>query len=94
MIFKVLKYAIPLLLPFVLYYLWIFIERRRKAAGGWEGAPLDGGLPSGMLTLRRPAIVRGPWPSGDLRVPTGTFLAGEYNVSSVEMGFRSAELIN
>ena len=36
MIFKVLKYAIPLLLPFVLYFLWTFIERRRKAAGGWE----------------------------------------------------------
>ena len=36
MIAKLLKYAIPLLLPFVLYYLWMFIERRRKAAGGWE----------------------------------------------------------
>ena len=36
MIFKVLKYAIPLLLPFVLYYLWVFIERRRNAAGSWE----------------------------------------------------------
>jgi hypothetical protein len=36
MIFKILKYAIPLLLPFVLYFLWVAIERRRKAAGGWE----------------------------------------------------------
>ena len=30
MIFKVLKYAIPLLLPFVLYFLWAFLERRRR----------------------------------------------------------------
>ena len=36
MIFRVLKYAIPLLLPFALYFLWNFIERRRKASGGWE----------------------------------------------------------
>lgn len=36
MIFQVLKYAVPLLLPFFLYFLWTFIEKRRKAAGGWE----------------------------------------------------------
>ena len=36
MIYMILKYAIPLLLPFALYFLWVFIERRRKAAGGWE----------------------------------------------------------
>lgn len=34
MILKVLKYAIPLLLPFVLYFVWAFLERRRAAAGG------------------------------------------------------------
>ena len=35
MIYMILKYAIPLLLPFALYFLWVFIERRRKAVGGW-----------------------------------------------------------
>lgn len=70
MIFKVLKYAIPLLLPFVLYFLWAFLERRRTAAGGGrtKDAPwmwlTTAGLALLVVSLFATGLLSGSEPGG------------------------------
>ncbi len=85
MIFKILKYAVPLLLPFILYFLWAFVERRRRAAGGWEAkdAPWTwlaiAGLALLIVSLVATGLLSGSEPGGTYvppRVEDGRVVPG------------------
>jgi hypothetical protein len=70
MLFQILKYAIPALLPFALYALWLWIARLQQRAGvtGWRDAPwmllTAAGLVLLVASLFATALLTGSPPEG------------------------------
>lgn len=78
MIRKLLFQVLPFLLPFMVYWLWLFFARRRGKGGGWRDAPWV------WLVIAGIVLVLGTLVTVGLLTRSGT--EGSYNPPHLEDG--------